>query len=137
MSDIKTTCPQCGAQGTAGRFCEYCGTKIPEPVIENNLDDDSTPFSWYNVIPTGYQISEENIIGDPKKSLFMVVRAGETRQYVQTEYVQDFGNYGHTEIRTRDKANYKYGIINRHGKFVVDCNNGKFRGFGPLATAKS
>ena len=27
----KATCPNCGAEGTAGRFCEYCGTKIPMP----------------------------------------------------------------------------------------------------------
>lgn len=121
-STNKGICPQCGAQGTAGRFCEYCGTKIPELVIEDSQKDDNTPFSWFNVIPVGYQISEEDVIGDPQKSLFMVVKAGETRQYVQTEYVQDFGNYGHTEIRTHDKGHYKYGIINRQGKFVVDCN---------------
>lgn len=27
----KAICPNCGAEGTAGRFCEYCGTKIPMP----------------------------------------------------------------------------------------------------------
>ena len=34
MNNTKTICPQCGAQGTAGRFCEYCGTKIPESGLE-------------------------------------------------------------------------------------------------------
>lgn len=121
--DILAVCPQCGAQGKAGRFCEYCGTKIPKPVIENKQeDDDNIPFSWYNVIPVGYQMSEKHVIGDSQKSLYMVVKCGETRQYVQTEFVREFGNYGHTEIRTRDKEDYKYGIINRQGKFVVDCN---------------
>lgn len=27
----KTICPNCGAEGTAGRYCEFCGTKIPMP----------------------------------------------------------------------------------------------------------
>ena len=26
----KATCPNCGAEGTVGRYCEYCGTKIVE-----------------------------------------------------------------------------------------------------------
>lgn len=96
---IKTTCPQCGAQGTAGRYCEYCGTKIPEPeqIIEAKQEDVNTPFSWYNVVPVGYQISESDVVGDSKKSLFMVVKS-------------------------RDEKRSKYGIINRQGKFVVDCN---------------
>ena len=29
--NTKAICPNCGAEGTAGRFCEYCGTKIPMP----------------------------------------------------------------------------------------------------------
>lgn len=32
-------CPQCGAQGTAGRFCEYCGTRIPMPHVNNTQND--------------------------------------------------------------------------------------------------
>ena len=27
----KATCPNCGAEGTVGRYCEFCGTKIPFP----------------------------------------------------------------------------------------------------------
>ena len=27
----KAICPNCGAEGTVGRFCEFCGTKIPFP----------------------------------------------------------------------------------------------------------
>lgn len=26
----KAICPNCGAEGTVGRYCEYCGTKIVE-----------------------------------------------------------------------------------------------------------
>ena len=28
----KTICPNCGAEGTVGRYCEFCGTKIPAPI---------------------------------------------------------------------------------------------------------
>ena len=27
----KAICPNCGAEGTVGRYCEFCGTKIPFP----------------------------------------------------------------------------------------------------------
>ena len=27
----KAICPNCGAEGTVGRYCEFCGTKIPVP----------------------------------------------------------------------------------------------------------
>lgn len=41
----KAICPNCGAEGTVGRYCEFCGTKIPAPIVkqtasckqENNL----------------------------------------------------------------------------------------------------
>ena len=26
----KAICPNCGAEGTVGRYCEFCGTKIVE-----------------------------------------------------------------------------------------------------------
>lgn len=31
LMNNKVICPNCGAEATAGRFCEYCGTKIPLP----------------------------------------------------------------------------------------------------------
>ena len=30
----KATCPNCGAEGTVGRYCEFCGTKIPVPIVK-------------------------------------------------------------------------------------------------------
>lgn len=30
----KATCPNCGAEGTVGRYCEFCGTKIPAPIVK-------------------------------------------------------------------------------------------------------
>lgn len=100
MDTNKTSaiCPHCGAQGTAGKFCEYCGTEIPMPIAKVKQDDDNAPFSWYNVIPQGYKISEDNVVGDSSHSLFMVVEAD------------------------RDNSKLK-GVINRKGKFIVDCNN--------------
>lgn len=35
----KAICPNCGAEGTAGRFCEYCGTKIPMPTKRKKKSD--------------------------------------------------------------------------------------------------
>lgn len=100
MNTKNTTCPQCGAQGTAGRFCEYCGAQIPMPVTEAKKTEDNTPFSWYNVIPHGYEIYEDGVEGDYAQSLFMVVKAAEedTRYWAPE------------------------GVIDRHGKFIIDCN---------------
>ncbi len=95
--DIIATCPQCGAQGKAGMFCEYCGTKIPMPVkkAKNNPPKDTKKaFSWYNVCPQEYEPHPEAVIGNYKDSLFMVVESK------NDEYVQ--------------------GVINRDGIFVVD-----------------
>ena len=29
----KAICPNCGAEGTVGKYCEFCGTKIPAPIV--------------------------------------------------------------------------------------------------------
>ena len=33
----KATCPNCGAEGTVGRYCEFCGTKIPAPIVKQTV----------------------------------------------------------------------------------------------------
>lgn len=35
----KATCPNCGAEGTVGRYCEYCGTKIPAPIVKHTTNN--------------------------------------------------------------------------------------------------
>ena len=135
MNRTNAICPQCGAQGTAGRFCEYCGTKIPEPVIENKHEDDNTPFSWYNVVPQGYEPVTDHIFGDYEQLLYMVVKKTDTRQYIETKTVLEL--YGspeenikeifsgrpigeHQETVTRYENTYTYAVINKQGKFVVN-----------------
>lgn len=99
----KAICPQCGAQGTVGRFCEYCGTKIPEPVIES-LSDNDGEFNWYTVCPHDYEPSFDSVIGDYSQSLYMVVK---------TEIIEE-------NRRTGEKDSVKYyAIINREGKFIT------------------
>ena len=41
MNNNKAICPNCGAEGTAGRFCEYCGTKIPMPKPKRRKSNNS------------------------------------------------------------------------------------------------
>lgn len=110
MSKESAICPQCGAQGIAGEVCEFCGTRIPLPVIEEAQEEEAQeeePFSWYNVIPQGYDPSVENIIGDPANALYMVVKRtlSKNKATGSGKEVQDY-----------------YGVINRKGKFVVDCD---------------
>lgn len=110
MSKESAICPQCGAQGIAGEVCEFCGTRIPLPVIEEAQEEEAQeeePFSWYNVIPQGYDPSVENIIGDPANALYMVVKRtfSKNKATGSGNEVQDY-----------------YGVINRKGKFVVDCD---------------
>lgn len=56
----KTICPNCGAEGTAGRFCEYCGTKIPMPKTKRKKtsvsDSDETKCI------SEFQTSEEDAV---------------------------------------------------------------------------
>lgn len=133
MNRTNAICPQCGAQGTAGRFCEYCGTKIPEPVIENKHEDDNTPFSWYNVVPQGYEPVTDHIFGDYEQSLYMVVKKTDTRQYIETKTVLTDSHEEnlerilsgrplreHQETVTRYENTYTYAVINKQGKFVVN-----------------
>ena len=131
MNRTNAICPQCGAQGTAGRFCEYCGTKIPEPVIEH--EDDNTPFSWYNVVPQGYEPLTDHIFGDYEQSLYMVVKKTDTHQYIETKTVLSDSHEEnlkrivsgrplreHQETVTRYENTYTYAVINKQGKFVVN-----------------
>lgn len=133
MNRTNAICPQCGAQGTAGRFCEYCGTKIPEPVIENKHEDDNTPFSWYNVVPQGYEPVTDHIFGDYEQSFYMVVEKTDTRQYIETKTVltdsfeenlekmaRGIPLREHQETVTRYEDTDTYAVINKQGKFVVD-----------------
>ena len=133
MNRTNAICPQCGAQGTAGRFCEYCGTKIPEPVIENKREDDNTPFSWYNVVPQGYEPVTDHIFGDYEQSFYMVVKKTDTRQYIETKtvltdsfeenlerIVRGIPLREHQETVTRYENTYTYAVINKQGKFVVN-----------------
>ena len=115
MSDIKTTCPQCGAQGTAGRFCEYCGTKIPIPIIEREEDDENESFSWYDVCPSDWEPAFDNVIGDASQSLYMVVK----KLNIVTPKPRGLDvmvnlNASLDESRRKNL----YCIINRKGKFV-------------------
>lgn len=133
MNRTNAICPQCGAQGTAGRFCEYCGTKIPEPVIENKHEDDNTPFSWYNVVPQGYEPVTDHIFGDYEQSFYMVVEKTDTRQYIETKTVltdsfeenlekmaRGIPLREHQETVTRYEHTYTYAVINKQGKYVVN-----------------
>lgn len=35
----KAICPNCGAEGTVGRYCEFCGTKIPAPIVKQTTSN--------------------------------------------------------------------------------------------------
>ena len=35
----KAICPNCGAEGTVGRYCEFCGTKIPAPIVKQTASN--------------------------------------------------------------------------------------------------
>lgn len=37
----KAICPNCGAEGTVGRYCEFCGTKIPTPIVKQTVSSKS------------------------------------------------------------------------------------------------
>ena len=60
MNNKNATCPQCGAQGTAGKFCEFCGTKIPVPVVANSQDTTSEK-NMRRIIPFNPEINEDCI----------------------------------------------------------------------------
>ncbi len=107
--DIIATCPQCGAQGKAGMFCEYCGTKIPMLVkkAKNTPPKDTKKaFSWYNVCPQEYEPDPKAVIGNYKDSLFMVVKS-----------------------KNDDFFELVRGVINRDGIFVVDPTRSSVRLF--------
>lgn len=134
-STNKVICPQCGAQGTAGRFCEYCGTKIPMPEtnIKKNDEIGADDFSWFTVCPLGWEPSTKDVIGDFSKSQYMVVVKRTTYQHIESEMVYDHGDEmenfinealgkyvpKHQEIKSKTENVSTYCIINRHGKFVI------------------
>ena len=60
MNSKNATCPTCGAQGTAGRFCEYCGTKIPVPVVVDSQDTTSEK-NMRRIIPFNPEKNEDSI----------------------------------------------------------------------------
>lgn len=110
----KATCPSCGALGESGKECEYCGVLIPTSVkktikMKGESGNSSSPFSWYNVCPAGWEPSEGNVIGDASTSLYMVVS-----QQKVTKVWKDW------KERYEDKVENYYAIINRDGIFVVD-----------------
>ncbi len=63
MNNRIETCPQCGAPGTAGEVCEYCGAKIPltRPSVSNPTVSNASTSSNRRIIPFDPDIKEENI----------------------------------------------------------------------------
>ncbi len=58
--NTKAICPNCGAEGTAGRFCEYCGTKIPMPKPKRKKKSNSDSDEEKRIFE--FQTSEEDAI---------------------------------------------------------------------------
>lgn len=58
--NTKAICPNCGAEGTAGRFCEYCGTKIPMPKPKRKKKSDSDSDEEKRIFE--FQTSEEDAV---------------------------------------------------------------------------
>lgn len=115
----KATCPSCGALGESGKECEYCGVLIPTSVkktikTKGESSNSSSPFSWYNVCPAGWEPSKGDVIGDSSTSLYMVVFQ---------QRVTKVCNYW--KERYEDQVDDYYAIINRDGIFVVDPSNSK------------
>ena len=124
-------CPQCGATGKAGRFCEYCGTKIPMPIKKATKVEIKGSVPWISVCPQGFIPSQSNVKGKPINGIFeyMVVVKKDTRQYIETsmenDYDSSFRKVGqHPKITTRYKDEYTYAIIDRFGRFVVAPSSG-------------
>lgn len=128
-------CPQCGATGKAGRFCEYCGTKIPMPIKKATKVKSKGPFLWISVCPQGFVPVPDYVEGKPQNGTleYMVVEKKESRQFLETVMVDDDSSLEaaleairrgekikqHPETRTRYEDEYTYAIISREGKFVV------------------
>lgn len=58
--NAKAICPNCGAEGTAGRFCEYCGTKIPMPKPKRKKKSHKTGLSTVRMI--NFTINQDEAI---------------------------------------------------------------------------
>ena len=52
----KAICPNCGAEGTVGRYCEFCGTKIVE--VQKHKENASTAKK----VILDFKISKEEAI---------------------------------------------------------------------------
>ena len=59
----KAICPNCGAEGTVGRYCEFCGTKIVE--VQKHKENASTAKK----VILDFKISKEEAIENLKKKL--------------------------------------------------------------------
>ena len=53
----KAICPNCGAEGTVGRYCEFCGTKIPVPIVKQ-----TTNSKQGNLLIVEDRLTTENLI---------------------------------------------------------------------------
>ena len=58
--NTKAICPNCGAEGTAGRFCEYCGTKIPMPKPKHKKKSHKTELSTVRMV--NFTINQDEAI---------------------------------------------------------------------------
>ena len=58
--NTKAICPNCGAEGTAGRFCEYCGTKIPMPKPKRKKKSHKTELSTVRMV--NFTINQDDAI---------------------------------------------------------------------------
>ena len=52
----KAICPNCGAEGTVGRYCEFCGTKIVE------LKKDTEYSTTIRKTVLDFKISQDEVI---------------------------------------------------------------------------
>lgn len=58
--NTKAICPNCGAEGTAGRFCEYCGTKISMPKPKRKKKSHKTELSTVRMV--NFTINQDDAI---------------------------------------------------------------------------
>ena len=93
----KAICPNCGAEGTVGRYCEFCGTKIPFPkekpttsgkqkehkprIVKFNITKDEAIESFFNSLyREGASFDNFKIINIPTCSIPFIA------YYVSYEY---------------------------------------------------
>ena len=86
-------CSQCGAQGTIGNRCEYCGSTITAP-HNSHGEGNSKIQSWDSFHLDGFTLVYDNCVGDTDFPSYQVVEG----------------------IRTG-----KQGLIDINGCFVIPC----------------